>query len=59
MSSVTYLPAAPFVCNPQGNRDVIDALPPGSQRVMGEVLRLVDAYDLYGGWCTAVLFFFL
>jgi len=32
----------------QGNRDVIDGMAPGSSRVMNEVLKLIDAYDLYG-----------
>lgn len=31
-----------------GNRDSIDSLSGGSQKVLTEVLKLVDAYDLYG-----------
>ncbi|KAF5837580.1 hypothetical protein DUNSADRAFT_4151 [Dunaliella salina] len=31
-----------------GNRDIIDSMAPGSCRVMNEVLKLIDAYDLYG-----------
>ncbi|EFJ50958.1 hypothetical protein VOLCADRAFT_57787, partial [Volvox carteri f. nagariensis] len=31
-----------------GNRDVIDSMASGSARVMEGVLKLVDAYDLYG-----------
>lgn len=33
---------------PQGNRDTIDSLPGGSQKVMTQVLKLIDAHDLYG-----------
>ncbi len=32
----------------QGNRDSIDAMAAGSQKVLQEVLRLIDAHDLYG-----------
>ncbi len=35
----------------QGNRDVIDGMAPGSARVLADVLKLIDAYDLYG--CVA------
>ena len=31
-----------------GNRNVIDSLPKGSKSVLMDVLKLVDAYDLYG-----------
>lgn len=31
-----------------GNRDVIDGMAPGSARVLEQVLKLVDSYDLYG-----------
>jgi sucrose-phosphate synthase len=31
-----------------GNRDAIDRMATGSQKVLGEVLRLIDQYDLYG-----------
>ncbi|GBF90940.1 sucrose-phosphate synthase-like [Raphidocelis subcapitata] len=34
-----------------GNREVIDGMAPGSARVLESVLKLVDAYDLYG--CVA------
>jgi sucrose-phosphate synthase len=34
-----------------GNRDAIDNMASGSQKVLDEVLRLVDRYDLYG--CVA------
>ncbi len=33
---------------PQGNRDKIDSMAPGSTRVLTDVLKLVDTYDLYG-----------
>ena len=48
---------------PQGNRDAIDSMAPGSARVMEGVLKLVDGYDLYGsvaypkvcgGWGVAI-----
>jgi hypothetical protein len=32
----------------QGNREVIDSMAPGSARVMESVLKLIDAYDLWG-----------
>lgn len=32
----------------QGNRENIDSMASGSQKVLGEVLRLIDTYDLYG-----------
>lgn len=32
----------------QGNRDAIDAAPAGSRNVLTSVLKLVDAFDLYG-----------
>ena len=32
----------------QGNRDSIDAMAPGSAKILEQVLKLVDAYDLYG-----------
>lgn len=32
----------------QGNRTVIDGMAPGSAKVLESVLKLVDAYDLYG-----------
>ena len=31
-----------------GNRDVIDSLPKSSKSVLFDVLKLIDAYDLYG-----------
>lgn len=31
-----------------GNREVIDGMAPGSAKVMEAVLKLIDAYDLYG-----------
>lgn len=31
-----------------GNRDVIDSMASGSQKVLNQVLNLIDAYDLYG-----------
>ncbi|MEW5317912.1 MAG: hypothetical protein WDW38_009174 [Sanguina aurantia] len=34
-----------------GNRDAIDSMAPGSARVMEGVLKLIDAYNLYG--CVA------
>lgn len=37
--------------NVQGNRDAIDSMAPGSARVMEGVLKLIDAYNLYG--CVA------
>lgn len=32
----------------QGNRDNIDSMAQGSQKVLGQVLKLIDLYDLYG-----------
>ncbi len=32
----------------QGNRDNIDSMASGSQKVLVQVLKLIDAYDLYG-----------
>jgi hypothetical protein len=32
----------------QGNREVIDGMAPGSAKVLESVLKMVDAYDLYG-----------
>jgi hypothetical protein len=32
----------------QGNRDNIDSMASGSQKVLGQVLKLIDLYDLYG-----------
>jgi hypothetical protein len=32
----------------QGNRDNINSMPAGSQRVMSQVLTMIDTYDLYG-----------
>lgn len=32
----------------QGNRDVIDSMASGSQKVLEQVLKLIDAYNLYG-----------
>lgn len=32
----------------QGNRDHIDGMAAGSQKVMNQVLTLIDTYDLYG-----------
>ena len=32
----------------QGNRENIDSMAGGSQKVLGEVLKLIDQYDLYG-----------
>ncbi len=32
----------------QGNRDQIDSMAPGSQKVLTQVLKLIDSYDLYG-----------
>jgi hypothetical protein len=32
----------------QGNRDVIDSMASGSQKVLSQVLKLIDDYDLYG-----------
>jgi len=34
----------------QGNREVIDGMAPGSAKVLESVLKLVDAFDLYGRW---------
>ncbi|WIA09452.1 hypothetical protein OEZ85_008853 [Tetradesmus obliquus] len=31
-----------------GNREIIDSMAPGSVKVMDAVLKLIDAYDLYG-----------
>jgi hypothetical protein len=31
-----------------GNRDVIDGMAAGSAKVLDQVLKLIDAYDLYG-----------
>jgi sucrose-phosphate synthase len=31
-----------------GNREIIDSMAPGSVKVMDQVLKLIDAYDLYG-----------
>lgn len=31
-----------------GNRDNIESMPSGSQKVLTQVLQLIDAYDLYG-----------
>eukprot|EP00879_Flechtneria_rotunda_P001100 GHRR01001241.1.p1 GENE.GHRR01001241.1~~GHRR01001241.1.p1 ORF type:complete len:609 (+),score=214.61 GHRR01001241.1:761-2587(+) len=31
-----------------GNREVIDGMAPGSAKVLDQVLKLIDAYDLYG-----------
>jgi hypothetical protein len=42
------LPFWRFVVTPQGNRDNIDSMAGGSQKVLNQVLRLVDSYDLYG-----------
>jgi len=40
---------------PQGNRKVIDGMASGSAKVLEAVLKLVDAYDLYGRWvCVCV-----
>jgi hypothetical protein len=33
-----------------GNREVIDSMAPGSQKVMEAVLKLIDRYNLYGRW---------
>lgn len=33
---------------PQGNRDNIDSMAGGSQKVLVQVLKLIDAHDLYG-----------
>lgn len=33
----------------QGNRDNIDGMPSGTQKVLTQVLKLVDAHDLVGG----------
>lgn len=32
----------------QGNRDAIDSMASGSQKVLTQVLKLIDAHDLYG-----------
>ncbi len=32
----------------QGNRDHIDGMAAGSQKVLQDVLKLIDTYDLYG-----------
>lgn len=32
----------------QGNRDNIDSMAPGSAKVLTQVLKLIDVYDLYG-----------
>ena len=32
----------------QGNRDNIDSMASGSQKVLNQVLKLIDTYDLYG-----------
>ena len=32
----------------QGNRDNIESMAQGSQKVLGQVLKLIDLYDLYG-----------
>ena len=32
----------------QGNRDNIESMAGGSQKVLGQVLKLIDLYDLYG-----------
>lgn len=37
-----------FCAAPQGNRDNIDSLAGGSQKVLVQVLKLIDAHDLYG-----------
>jgi hypothetical protein len=44
----------------QGNRDNIESMAGGSQKVLGQVLKLIDLYDLYGsvaypkvGACTS------
>ncbi len=39
---------APSPRTAQGNREVIDGMAPGSAKVLETVLKLVDAYDLYG-----------
>lgn len=31
-----------------GNRDIISSMAPGSQSVLDQVLKMIDAYDLYG-----------
>ena len=36
----------------QGNRDHIDGMAAGSQKVLQDVLRLIDTYDLYGGFLS-------
>jgi sucrose-phosphate synthase len=33
-----------------GNREVIDSMASGSQKVMESVLKLIDRYNLYGRW---------
>lgn len=40
----------------QGNRDNIISMPAGSQRVMSQVLTMIDTYDLYGSgeWACAL-----
>ena len=35
-------------CGMQGNRDTIDGMAGGSAKVIQQVLKLVDGYDLYG-----------
>lgn len=32
----------------QGNRDNIDSMASGSAKVLNQVLKLIDTYDLYG-----------
>ena len=33
---------------PQGNRDNIDSMAGGSQKILNQVLKLIDQHDLYG-----------
>ena len=39
----------------QGNRESIDGMAGGSAKVIQQVLKLVDGYDLYGRWAMSHL----
>lgn len=36
------------MCLLQGNRENIDGMAPGSQKILTQVMKLIDAHDLYG-----------
>ncbi len=37
-----------LVCCAKGNRENIDSMAPGSQKILTQVMKLIDAHDLYG-----------